>query len=332
MAADIERILEMLNQFGYIRTSRIIGDYYQIYCPFHNDGNEKKPSCGVLLHDIYRNGQHYPAGWFHCFTCSYVGTLVDTLNKIFQMRNISISAADWLKENVPGFEIDVAVDDLVPTELMEQLTSKFALQDLTARTGKAVQYVPEAELAKYRFTVPYMYERKLTDNIIEKYDIGYDANWIPPGRKRAVPCITFPVRDRSGKTLFLCRRSIQGKLYNYPEGVQKPVYGIEMIRPGTKSVIICESCINALTAVSYGYSAVALLGTGNAYQMSQLKELGVQEFVVCTDGDEAGRRAASKLKRALRSVAIVWIVNMPDGKDLNDLSKDEFINIYNQRE
>ncbi len=63
MVSDIEKVVDMLNQFGYIRSNRIIGDYYQIYCPFHNDGNEAKPSCGVLLHDIYRNGQRYPAGW-----------------------------------------------------------------------------------------------------------------------------------------------------------------------------------------------------------------------------------------------------------------------------
>ena len=177
-----------------------------------------------------------------------------------------------------------------------------------------------------------MYERKLTDEVIEKYDIGYDAKWIPPGRKKPVPCITIPVRDRQGRTLLLCRRSIQGKLYNYPTGVQKPVFGIDVLPYGLKTVIICESAINAMTAVVYGYNAVALLGTGNPYQIQQLKELGVQNFVICMDGDEAGQKATMKLKKALRTVAMVWSITMPDGKDLNDCSKEEFDNLYLKRE
>ena len=329
---DMIDIVEKLNSLGYIKASRVIGDYYQIYCPFHNDGNEKRPSCGILLHDIHRNGQYYPAGFVHCFTCGTALTLADAVTKILQTRNISTSGQEWLEQNIPGYVASAQMEALLSTDLMEQLTAKFAVQDIAKRTGSEVQYVPESQLAKYRFTVPYMYERKLTDEIIEKYDIGYDADWVPPGRKRPVPCITFPVRDKSGRTLFLCRRSIQGKLYNYPEGVTKPVYGIDMIQPRTKSVIICESCINALTLVSYGYSAVALLGTGNAYQISQLKELGVSEFIICMDGDEAGRRASAKLKRALQSIAVIWTIPMIDGKDANDLTKEEFEQIYSHRE
>ena len=114
----------------------------------------------------------------------------------------------------------------------------------------------------------------------------------------------------NGNTLFFCRRSVKGKIYNYPQGVTKPVFGIDMIPEGTTSLIICESCINCLTAVSYGYNAVALMGTGNAYQIQQLKELGVADFIICTDGDEAGRRAANKLKNQLSSIAMVWMIPM----------------------
>ena len=173
-----------------------------------------------------------------------------------------------------------------------------------------------------------MYERKLTDEIIAKYDVGYDANWIPPGRKKKVPCITFPVRDEYGRTLFFCRRSIEGKLYNLPTGVTKPVYGLDMIPKGTKSVIICESILNALTLVEYNYYAVALLGTGNSYQLSQLRRLGCHEYVLCFDGDEAGRRATEKLRKHLQDIAIVWSIVMPEGKDANDCTKQEFDMLY----
>jgi DNA primase len=120
-------------------------------------------------------------------------------------------------------------------------------------------------------------------------------------------------------------------LYNYPEGVEKPVFGIDRVQSG-EPVIICESAINALTARVYGYQAVALLGTGNSYQAQQLKELGVNDYVLCFDGDEAGHKATEKWRKILRKTSFVWAIKMPDGKDLNDCTKEEFDALYAERE
>lgn len=329
---EVEAVIDALAQFGYVRPKRISGSYYQICCPFHNNGDERRPSCGVLLKDEFRNGTLYKKGWFHCFACGYTGNLKQSVEKILRERNVSQNAADWIAQAIPGFEFDADVDPLVPEDTMEQITNRFAIDYLQRMQNLPSQsYISEEELASYRYTVPYMYERKLTDSVIAAYDIGYDSNWTPPGKSNKVPCITIPVRDKQGRTLFFCRRSIEGKLYNYPRDVVKPVFGLDMISPGTKSVIICESCINALTAVVYGYSAVALMGTGNSYQVQQLKELGVSEFVICCDGDDAGRKATRRLQKQLQSVAIVWAISMPDGKDLNDCSKEEFDKLYQDR-
>lgn len=298
----------------------------QIYCPFHNDGKERKPSCGILLVDEFRGGKKYPQGFTHCFTCGYAHTIDQTITDLLKQQNIQKSGVDWLVENIPGFELeDTESDFLIPNELMGALLSKYAVDYISTLTSKKQEYVSEAELAKYRFTVPYMYERKLTDELIEKFDVGFDANWVPPGRKKPVPCITFPVRDINGNTLFFCRRAISTKLFNYPQGVTKPVYGLYELPNGCKSVVVCESCFNAITSTRYGRPAVALLGTGNSYQIQQLKELGVREFILAFDPDEAGQRATAKLKKALRSVAIVWSFDgIPPGKDINDLTQEEF--------
>lgn len=329
---EVITILEILSEHGFVRLNRQMNEWYSVYCPFHSDGNERRASCGVSLVNQARNGTVYPEGLWHCFACGASYNMEEGVTKILESHNIQQSGRDWLIENVPGYEPDADFEYLLPQDMLNTLTNKYAIKQIQELTKTSQQYVTDSELASYRYIVPYMYERKLTDKLIEKYDVGYDANWIPPGKKKPVPCITFPVRDRAGRTLFLCRRSIQGKLYNYPAEVTKPVYGIYELPSDTTSIIICESCINALTAVSYGYNAVALLGTGNAYQMQQLKELGVSEFVICTDGDEAGRRAAAKLQKNLKSIGIVWTINMPEGKDLNDCTKEEFDQLYEERE
>lgn len=330
---DVEKILQTLQSHELIRTNKITGNWFTVYCPFHNDGNERKPSCGVLLKDEYRNGKKYPQGLWHCFSCGAVKSMPEAITYILKQKNIKSDGLKWLSENVPGFEINADFDYLVPPDMMQSLSNKYAIDYIQTNLNKvSPSYVSEDELKKYRFTVPYMYERGLTDEIIEKFDVGVDMNWIPPGRKKKVPCITFPVRDSKGRTLFLCRRSIEGKLYNYPEDVVKPVYGLDMIPRGCSSLIICESIINALTCWKWGYPAVALLGTGNPYQMQQLRELGIPEFILCMDGDDAGKRATRRLKTNLSKNAIIWTIHMLDGKDVNDIDKQTFDRLYQERD
>lgn len=323
---DVERILRKLEELEYIRLSRITGDYYILYCPFHKGGQERKPSCGVLLREQYKNGQRYPAGWWHCFTCGAAKTMAEAVTEILKSRNIGKSGLDWLKENIEGFEPDADFESLIPDNLMLNVNEKFAVNYIQNIVNPiSTGYVSEEELASYRFNVPYMYERGLTDELIELYDIGFDANHIPPGRKKPLPCITFPVRDADGNTLFFCRRSIEGKYFNYPQGVTKPVYGLYELEKGAKRIVICESCLNALTSRKYGDQAVALLGTGNSYQIKQLRELGAKEFVTAFDPDEAGQRATAKLRKALKDVAIVWsFEGIPAGKDINDLDYETY--------
>lgn len=329
----IETALQKLETDGFVNLGRISGDWYTIRCPFHNNGQEKKPSCGVLLRYQLKNGQEYKPGMWHCFACGVTYSFEKGITEVLKQKSVTTEGLKWLQENVPGFRPeDVEIDSLIPPELMSGLMSKYAAESLHARAQQTQNFVSEQELATYRLTVPYMYERKLTDEVIARYDVGFDPNHIPPGRKRALPCITFPVRDVRGNTLFLCRRSIEGKYFNYPTNVTKPVYGIYELPNNCASVIVCESVINCLTCVTYGYNAVALLGTGNSFQIEQLKRLGVKEFILCLDGDEAGRRGTEKLKKALKGTCFVWVMTVPEGEDVNSCTREQFEEAYENRE
>ena len=330
---EVEKILDKLSSIGYLNLGKVSGDYFTVKCPFHSNGKESKPSCGVLLRDQYKNGNRYKAGMWHCFACGTVLDMKQAVYRIYELKGQPREAANWINEYLDEFSAEKG-DALIPSDLLGTVIDKYAAQSLKmrVRSNSSKSYISEEELASYRFTIPYMYERKLTDEIIARYDVGFDANHIPPGRSKPLPCVTFPVRDIKGNTLFFCRRSVQGKYFNYPEGVTKPVYGIYELPRDCKQVIICESVFNALTAAVYGYNAVALLGTGNTYQISQLKQLGVHSFILCLDNDDAGRRGAAKLKKALSDCAIVWTCTVPEGKDVNDLSKEEFEEVLSNKE
>ena len=321
---DVVRLLEYMSSQGLIRLNKITGDYYSVYCPFHSNGQERRPSAGVLLHDQYRNGQLYPEGFYYCFSCHTSGSLQQWIPKLLSERVVPEAVRKYIEGQI-GSRINTESGKLFSEQLSKSLEAKFAIHSIHSMNKNQVEYINEEELAKYRFTVPYMYDRKLTDDIIERYDVGVDMHYIPKGGKKEIPCITFPVRDIKGRSLFIVRRAISIKRFYMPNDIQKPVYGIYELPRGCQSVVIVESCFNALTSVRYGKPAVALLGTGTPYQIEQLKRLGVREFILGFDPDEAGERATRRLKKALKSVALVWqFEGIPEGKDINDLSEKEF--------
>ena len=183
--------------------------------------------------------------------------------------------------------------------------------------SESKEYVSDEELDKYRYIHPYMYKRGLTDEVIEKFDIGYDKD---------TRCITFPVRDKSGGTLFIARRSVNSKYFNYPKEAEKPLYGLyelyqQRVFPST--VIVCESMLDALSFWTVKKYAVALNGLGNELQFKQLRELPCRELILCTDMDEAGLRARERLRNNIKNKIISEYILPKGRKDANECTKEE---------
>ena len=84
--------------------------------------------------------------------------------------------------------------------------------------------------------------------------------------------------------------------------------------------------INALTCVAYGRPALALFGTGSPYQIEQLNKLSVRHYILALDPDKAGEKGTYKLKRGLKGKLLTKLI-VPTGKDINDLSYEEFLSL-----
>ena len=329
---DMKIIISKLEVQGLVRTKKITGDYMTCYCPFHNNGQERRPSCGILLVDQYRGGNHYPAGFVHCFSCGYANPIEEAITDMLKMKGISLTGQDWLIKNIEGYSSDNSdFEYLVDTNILSTLESKYAVEYMKKLNAIEPNYVKEEDLAKLRYTVPYMYERHLTDEIIEKFDVGFDPSFKLPGRSKPIPCITVPVKDKFGNALFIYRRSIEGTFHNYPKDIVKPLFGIDKVPSRCKEIFICESILDALTLWTYGLVAVALMGTGNPLQIQQLKELGVLSYIICTDGDEAGRKAMNKLYNQLCMTGMVWRLLMPENEDVNSLPRSTFFSLYESK-
>lgn len=286
----------------------------QFNCPIHADGQERNPSCGISI----INQEGVPAGTVHCFTCGYTASLEQMISHCFGKDDEGAFGREWLIKNFLTISIENRKDIILD------------LQRGNNKTNNS-NYITEEELDSYRYYHPYMYKRRLTDEIIEKFDVGYDNHFELKDKfgkvKSVLRCLTFPVRDINGNTLFIARRSVDIKFFHYPEGVDKPVYGLYELPKDVKEVIVCEGILDALTCWVYGKPAVCLLGLGTQKQYEQLRKLKCRKLITALDPDEAGQKATKRLKKALYDNKLVTSYIIPEGKDINDLTKKEFENL-----
>jgi DNA primase len=287
------------NGISLLRDIKDTPDNVMITCPYHKGGQERKPSAGIKKSD----------GMFHCFTCGEVHTLQEVISFCFGKSEdiVGVFGWNWLLKNF----MTVQIENRKELDL-----------DLSRITNKSPkQVVSDEELDSYRFYHPYMWTRRMTREAVDIFDIGFD---------KKTQSITFPVRDLRGDCVFVARRSVNTKFFNYPSGAEKPVYGLyelSRLECYPSEVIICESMIDAITCWVYGKYAVALNGLGNELQFRQLREMPCRKFILATDNDDAGRAARVRLRKYIKNKIVTEYI-LPDGKkDINDLTKKEFENL-----
>ena len=296
------------NNIPLIAKQRDSGDHIQITCPYHSNGMERKPSAGLRKSD----------GIFHCFACGEVHSLPEVISHCFGHDEdlIGTWGWTWLLKN---FAI-VQVEERKDVELDFSRDKKASNNN---RVGiRSNNYISDEELDKYRYTHPYMKKRGLTDEIIELFDIGVDLQ---------SNCITFPNLDKNGNCLFVARRGINSKWFNYPAHVQKPLYGLYQLyqlHPFPNEVIVCESMFDALSFWTVGKYACALNGLGNELQFKQLRNLPCREIILATDMDERGLAARERIRKNMKNTKIIAEYFFPEGrKDANDCTKEELKNL-----
>lgn len=323
------------NNINLIQKYKIGPTHIQICCPYHANGMERRPSAGLRKED----------GVFHCFACGEVHSLQEVISHCFGHTDDIVGSFGWhwLLKNFATVQVEERND--IKLDFNRSVKHSYT-NSRSGVSGKVdcisnnsnTAYVTEEELDKYRYIHPYMYKRGLTDEIIDLFDIGYDDT-----RK----CITFPVRDIKGNCLFLARRSVNTKFFNYPEGVEKPLYGLYELEYVATSlvhspsrwgelefhgypdeVIVCESMLDALSFWTVGKYAVALNGLGNELQFRQLRELPCRKIILATDMDERGLAARKRIRQNMQNTKLITEYVFPKGrKDANECTKEELMNL-----
>jgi len=332
------------NGIEYLKTDpRESGNNWQIQCPYHGDGQERKPSAGIRQTD----------GVFHCFACGEKHDLPEVVSYCFGRNDGGAFGWEWLRRNFLVIEEEkrsVRLD--IKRNRGHIRGDKQKSNDSLSDIGGSTKFVSDDELESYRWTHPYWAKRGIVyPDIIELFDLGYD---------KKTNCITFPVRDIDGNCLFVAKRNVRTKFFHYPEGVKKPLYGLYELAqtiycneveykpkvieyeddygniipvyqhseiPSFTEIFVCESMIDCILLWQSGYYAVALNGLGNKLQMKQLTDLPCRSLIIATDNDNAGWDAFYDIKKYVRN-KIFYRVEFPKGrKDIGEMTEYEIQNL-----
>ena len=307
-----ELSLRGLNRFQVFRDGV---ENIQTNCPFHKQGQERKPSFGI----------NKSTGSAHCFTCGWSGDLTTLISELFGKMDGGTFGKNWLLKRYNSVEVETRPNILEGVGFdgvsghsnnNGHIRNRGKFKANRPRVETNSGRITEEELESYRYIHPYMYERGLTYEIIEEFDIGYDRN-----RQE----ITFPVLDLSGECVFVAGRSVNSKFFRLPKGKNKPVYqAYRFVDKSSKYAYITESFLNCLTCWKYDQPAMALIGTGNKYQYDILNNLPVREYILSFDPDEAGRRAVERFRKNVHGKIIREVQYEESDKDINDLQEDFF--------
>ena len=257
------------------------GDEWTCLCPYHDDTS---PSFSVNV----------KRGLFICFACGAKGTVADL--------------AKFLRVGAPSIVVTEESEKDKVSNLLE------GLRGLKEDKGNSV--IPESFLARFNNPTNYWKHRGFSKETIEFFGLGYDAM-----SNHAI----IPLRESGGGLVGVIRRQLDEDAmprYLYPKGfkINQHLFNANTVQKYDRIAIV-EGSLDCIACHESGIPAVAILGSYvSNTQYDMLRKLNPDYFVVMTDRDNAGRRAAGQIMAELgRRVLAPEYKNSWIGKDPADL-------------
>jgi DNA primase len=323
-----------------VSLKRRSGAEYAGLCPFHN---EKSPSFTV----------NDKKGFYHCFGCGEHGDAVG-----FVMKTEGLSFPESVEKLAR--EVNLTVPRATPAE-RERADRAATLQQVVELA--ALWFQKQLRLPAGRQGLDYLRGRGLSDAVIDDFRLGFAPDSrdgvIAALKRENVPIekiaeaglaiqpddgrepydrfrgrVMFVINDRRGRAIAFGGRVMgtgEPKYLNSPEtplfhkGAN--LYCLDRARQAAtkdQPVIVAEGYMDVIALHDAGFTgAVAPLGTAlTEGQLGELWKLADEPYL-CFDGDNAGRRAASRAaERALpllRPGKSLRFLTLPAGEDPDSL-------------
>ncbi len=301
---SIERLkaqTDIADIVGHYLPLKKSGANFVCVCPFHDD---KNPSMSVSP----------SRGIFHCFSCKAGG---DAIKFVMDYEKLSYPEAVEKIAGLQNFTLNYVRGGEPAKE------NKHILENANAFYRSLLYKTPAA--------VEYLYSRGITDELIDKFELGFapesaqtirllQNEQIEPKEALEVGIvkqnengiyasfinrITFPIYTHAGRLVGFGGRTISGNPAKYVNSPQSAVfdkstlfYGYHLAKREifTKNqIIITEGYMDVIMLHKAGFNnVVAVLGTALTTKHLPLLKRGEISVILCFDGDDAGINAATK--------------------------------------
>ncbi|MDD5650317.1 MAG: CHC2 zinc finger domain-containing protein [Candidatus Nanoarchaeia archaeon] len=334
----IENVLKHYNlEFKTYRTQK--GREFMCPCPFHDDTT---PSFSI----------QEKTGIYNCFVCGG-GDFIRFIKNLEGLKTT--------KEAIEFAKIQVGINETVDVfSIVKNSTFQFFDNDCYEEENNELKEVvlPPSEPAEKYYDIV---KKRVCLEDIKKYGMRYcvddrifhDRLIIPVYLQNKL--VTFAARDMSGKSDIWAKakaimkkrnlskqdkqRIIDKYLYKkilYPFGtpMSRLFFNWDESVKNKKEVFICEGIFDALKIIRFGYNVVALLSCHlNTYKMKQLVQ-NFERIYIALDNDDKidmngnksnpGQEAAQKIMEEYLTDVPVFNLVLPEGKDPDDCTKEEF--------
>jgi hypothetical protein len=261
---DIEGILNSLK-------GKRQGEYTVIVCPFHADSN---PSCSVKARPPYQ-------GFYKCWSCGAKGAF----SKLAEKLGIEAGSEATPPIDTEPYE---AFFNVHSTDVDDRIIDPATLKSMSAKNvttlgikdgwrGVPIDFLRETVGAKIvdsrSLYFPVMVNHK---------EVGYiRAQKEKPKSKKFPSYLNKPGLWSKTQGLFLFDQALE-------------------VANGSSTLILTEGPRDPMRLMQEGLPAVAMLGTQSwSDAKRRLIELaGIENLILCMDGDEAGHTASMMLKEA----------------------------------
>jgi DNA primase len=253
---------------------------------------------------------------FHCFSCQAKGNVLDLVAAIEKcsVRDAALKLKDWFPVSASGSIPAPGGKPMVDSPLAtEELGER-------AEPNKPLGF----QLKGINFAHPYLAQRGIDPETAEYFGVGlFTGKGSMSGR------IVIPIENEKGELVAYAGRSVDGSepKYKLPAGFKKSqvLYNLARVleEDSTGAVVLVEGFFDCMKVVLAEHACVALMGCSMSGDQEEQLVAHFRQVVVMLDGDEAGRKAAGEIGGRLVHKVWVRVVDLPDGKQPDQLSTAE---------
>lgn len=183
-----------------------------------------------------------------------------------------------------------------------------ATEDISPELLTYERFIPQAGLA-------YLHSRGITDEIVARYELGWDADALR---------VVIPVKDARGTTRLLIKRTVKPRVeprYLYTEGVERNglLFGLDTIDLGmvrSTGIVLVEGSFDKMVVEADGFDMpmVAILGSKVSEIHGRLiSKLRPKAVYTMFDADASGISATISAAYNIRG-APIRVCRYPKGK------------------